>query len=129
MGKLKQLNAPHTITRPHTNSRPKHTELQHRPTHNRKNTRIIRKLKRRKTPGPDDIPTELLKELKTENLKAIQRILTIWWNHENIDAEKNKSQSSTNLHQKETLTTSKTTDHHHCLTHYTRYSQQYCKGD
>ena len=34
--------------------------------------RAIKKLKRRKAPGPDDIPTELLKEMQEDNIKEIQ---------------------------------------------------------
>ena len=51
----------------------------------------IIKLKRRKAPGPDEIPTELLKELKAENLEELQKILSIWWNQENICAEELKA--------------------------------------
>ena len=36
--------------------------------------RAIRKLKRRKAPGPDEMPTELLKELKEDNVKEIQKL-------------------------------------------------------
>ena len=49
--------------------------------------RAIRKLKRRKAPGPDEIPTGLLKELRGENLEEVQKILSIWWNEENIEEE------------------------------------------
>ena len=53
--------------------------------------RAIRKLKRRKAPGPDDIPTELLKELKEDNVKEIQKLFKQWWEHENIDTEELKA--------------------------------------
>jgi hypothetical protein len=36
----------------------------------------IRKLKRRKAPGPDEVPTELLKELSIENLEELQELST-----------------------------------------------------
>ena len=57
----------------------------------RKARQAIRKLKRRNAPGPDEIPTELLKELKEDNIKLIQELFTQWWNNEDIDTEKLKT--------------------------------------
>jgi hypothetical protein len=51
----------------------------------------IRKLKRRKAPGPDDIPTELSKKLKEDNVIDIQKPFKQWWEHENIDTEELKA--------------------------------------
>ena len=51
----------------------------------------IRKLKRRKAPGPDEIPTELLKELNTDNLEEMKKLFEMWWNQENIDLEELKA--------------------------------------
>ena len=33
---------------------------------------VIKKLKRRKAPGPDEIPTEILKEMDEENREIIR---------------------------------------------------------
>jgi hypothetical protein len=54
-------------------------------------TRVIRKIKRRKAPGPDNIPTELLKELRAENLEEIRKLFEDRWNHEDIDKEELKA--------------------------------------
>ena len=54
-------------------------------------TRVIRNIKRRKAPGPDNIPTELLKELRAENLEEIRKLFEDWWNHEDIDNEELKA--------------------------------------
>jgi hypothetical protein len=41
----------------------------------KENIRAIRRIKRRKAPGPDNIPTQLLKTLRAENLQGIQQTL------------------------------------------------------
>ena len=48
---------------------------------------IIKKLKRRKAPGPDEVPTEVLKEMEKEGLEEIRGILNDWWNEEEIPEE------------------------------------------
>ena len=48
---------------------------------------VIEKLKRRKAPGPDEIPVELLKEMTDTNLDKIVELLTKWWKHEDIREE------------------------------------------
>ncbi len=48
---------------------------------------IIKKLKRRKAAGPDEIPVELLKELGEEGLWKIKNLLNEWWNGEEIPEE------------------------------------------
>ena len=37
------------------------------------------------------MPTELLKELKEDNIKEIQKLFKQWWEHENIDTEELKA--------------------------------------
>ncbi len=48
---------------------------------------IIKKLKRRKAAGPDEIPVKILKELGEEGLWEIKNILNEWWNEEVIPEE------------------------------------------
>ena len=48
---------------------------------------IVKQLKRRKAPGPDEIPTELIKEMNEENLDKILALLNTWWREENIEEE------------------------------------------
>ena len=48
---------------------------------------IIKKLKRHKTPGPDEIPTEALKEMNDINLETILGIINEWWEQETIPDE------------------------------------------
>ena len=50
-------------------------------------TAIIRKLKRRKAPGPDEIPIEFFKELTEELLESMLKIINEWWEQENIPEE------------------------------------------
>ena len=47
----------------------------------------IKKLKRRKATGPDEIPTEILKELQEHNLIPVLELLRHWWNTEDIPEE------------------------------------------
>ena len=48
---------------------------------------IAKQLKRRKAPGPDEIPTELIKEMNEDNLNKILELLNTWWREENIEEE------------------------------------------
>ncbi len=48
---------------------------------------IIKRLKRRKAAGPDEIPVELLKELGEEGLWEIKNLLNEWWRAEEISEE------------------------------------------
>ena len=48
---------------------------------------VIKKMKRRKAPGPDQVPIELLKEMDSENLLEITSLLQEWWEREDIPAE------------------------------------------
>ena len=59
--------------------------------------RAIRKLKRRKAPGPDEIPTELLKELKEDNLKEVQKLFKQWWDFEKHRNRKTNNNSSPHI--------------------------------
>ena len=47
----------------------------------------IKKFKRRKAPGPDEIPMELYKEMDDECLKQLQELLNKWWKEEDIPEE------------------------------------------
>ena len=51
----------------------------------------IKKRKRRKAPGPDEIPTDLLKEMTEENISEIQELFKQWWEQEDIDKEELKA--------------------------------------
>ena len=48
---------------------------------------MIEKLKRRKAPGPDGIPTELLKQMTNDNKRGLLRLLQKWWREEDIEEE------------------------------------------
>ena len=45
---------------------------------------IFRKLKRRKSPGPDEIPIEISKEMDDESLEQVREMLNQWWRAEEI---------------------------------------------
>lgn len=45
---------------------------------------IIRKLKRRKATGPDEIPVEFIKEMTEENMREVLNILNQWWRDEEL---------------------------------------------
>ena len=47
----------------------------------------IKKFKRRKAPGPDEIPMEIYKELNDENLTEISKIINIWWESQELPEE------------------------------------------
>ena len=48
---------------------------------------VIKKLKRRKAAGPDEIPVELLKEMNDKQIGQVREILVAWWNDESIKEE------------------------------------------
>ncbi len=48
---------------------------------------IIKKMKRRKAPGPDEVPTEVFKEMGDEGLEEISGILNDWWREEEVPEE------------------------------------------
>ena len=47
----------------------------------------IKKYKRRKSPGPDEIPMEIFQEMNNECLQEIANLLNIWWTEEDIPIE------------------------------------------
>ena len=49
--------------------------------------KTINKFKRRKAPGPDEIPMEAFKEMDDENLEHLLKTLNEWWKHEEIPEE------------------------------------------
>ena len=59
---------------------------------------VIKKLKRNKSPGPDEIPMEIFKEMNTEALEELRKILNIWWNEENMSDERYHLSSSKHVH-------------------------------
>ena len=52
----------------------------------------IRKLKRNKAPGPDNIPIEFFKEMQEPQLQIILELINKWWNGEPIPAELTQAQ-------------------------------------
>ena len=47
----------------------------------------IKRLKKNKATGPDEIPMETFKELNAESLQIVTEMLNIWWKDEAIDQE------------------------------------------
>ena len=47
----------------------------------------VKKIKRRKAPGPDEIPMEIFKEMDEENLEEILKLPNQWWKDEDIPTE------------------------------------------
>jgi len=45
---------------------------------------VIKKFKRRKAPGPDNVPIEVFKEMDDVNLERILDILNSWWTQEEV---------------------------------------------
>ncbi len=72
--------------------------------------RAIRKVKRRKATGPDEIPTEILKELDDGNLDNVVEIIRDWWTNESTPAEELEARVVLIYKKKETPANSKTTD-------------------
>jgi hypothetical protein len=50
-------------------------------------TRVIKRLKRNKAPGPDGIPTEIMQWLDNDNIREMTRLLNGWWNGGSVDKE------------------------------------------
>eukprot|EP00973_Karenia_brevis_P061548 8559073-Karenia_brevis.AAC.1 len=48
---------------------------------------IIRRFKRHKTPGPDEVPIEVFKEMDEEHRIKVLNILNTWWDTEKIPKE------------------------------------------
>ena len=49
--------------------------------------RVVRKLKRNKSPGPDDITTDWVKDLDAECRQLLLELLNEWWNNESMTEE------------------------------------------
>ena len=47
----------------------------------------VRRPKRRKAPGPDEIPIEFFKEVNDDNRKKVLEILNLWWEEESVPEE------------------------------------------
>ena len=47
----------------------------------------IKKFKRRKAPGPDEIPMELFQEMDNTSMEGIRELLNKWWQEEDIPIE------------------------------------------
>ena len=45
-------------------------------------TEIIKNIKRRKAPGPDETPMEIFKEMDEDNKEEVRNILNDWWREE-----------------------------------------------
>ena len=52
---------------------------------------IIKRMKRKKACGPDEIPMEMIKELDDTNLEQIHLMLGNWWNNEIMPAEETRA--------------------------------------
>ena len=48
---------------------------------------VLKQIRRRKAPGPDEIPMELFKEMQAEGLEELRETLNLWWREENIEGE------------------------------------------
>ena len=48
---------------------------------------VITKMKRRKSPGPDEVPLELFKEMDDINLDRTLALLNEWWDGEDLPQE------------------------------------------
>ena len=53
--------------------------------------RYLKQCKRRKSPGPDEIPLEFLMEMNQSNLCEVMWILNKWWKEEDIPDEELKA--------------------------------------
>ena len=56
--------------------------------------RTIKRLKRRKAPGPDGIPMEFFKALNGVNLdRILEEVINVWWREEEIPLEQLKARA------------------------------------
>ena len=46
--------------------------------------RAVKKLKRRKSTGPDEVPIEILKEMNDKNIDEVLALLNSWWEKEKV---------------------------------------------
>ena len=52
---------------------------------------VIKKIKKGKAPGPDEVPMEIFKQMNKGNLEEILKIINKWWNEEEIPEEQLKA--------------------------------------
>ena len=48
---------------------------------------VVKKAKRRKAAGPDEVPMEIIKEMDDDNKELILELLNQWWENEEIPKE------------------------------------------
>ena len=53
--------------------------------------RTVKRMKKHKATGPDEIPMEYLMWLDDEALKEIQEVINVWWNEGNFPEDKLKA--------------------------------------
>lgn len=53
--------------------------------------KVIKRMKRRKACGPDEIPMEMIKELDDTNLIKLYELICDWWNNENMPKEETRA--------------------------------------
>ena len=58
---------------------------------NKKLKTVIKKFKKKKAAGPDEVPMEIFKEMNDRNLEAVLDILNQWWNLEEIPEDQLKA--------------------------------------
>ena len=51
----------------------------------------IKRLKRTKACGPDEVPIEMIKELNSETRKKLHLLICDWWNNETMMSEETKA--------------------------------------
>ena len=89
---------------------------------------IVKKLKRRKATGPDEVPLEILKEMNDEEMEDIMTLLNEWWESESIPDEVTRARVVL-IFKKAMQRISKTTDRSLFSIHCIRYLQQSSKHD
>ena len=66
-------------------------EEEYKTTAPTQNKATIKRLKRRKAEGPDEIPMECYKEMNEENQTKLKELITSWWNNEDMTEEETKA--------------------------------------
>ena len=49
--------------------------------------KVIKRAKRHKTPGPDEVPMEVFKEMDEESRRRVLEIINEWWEKEEKDED------------------------------------------
>ena len=52
--------------------------------------KVIKTIKRRGAPGPDNMPTEIIKELGECNIEPLPELSEIWWQEKDMNEEDSK---------------------------------------